>query len=87
MSGKALDLVNSSTYSGNNIQLYDHNPQVCAQDWKLTLRTTDYYSLSSACNTGYAIDSQNGDSYSGNNVQLWFDNGTNAQIWQFVPSH
>ncbi len=87
MSGKALDLVNSSTYSGNNIQLYDHNPQVCAQDWKLTLRTADYYSLSSACNTGYAIDSQNGDSYSGNNIQLWFDNGTNAQIWQFVPSH
>ncbi|GHU07681.1 hypothetical protein FACS189431_2640 [Alphaproteobacteria bacterium] len=76
--GKVLDVVNASTSSSANVQVYASNGS-CAQKW-LAVKTGDYYEFLSAC-SGKALDIAGGTTNNDANIQIWDRNNTNAQKW------
>ncbi|MBD0255537.1 MAG: RICIN domain-containing protein [Cytophagales bacterium] len=83
-SGKALDVSNSSTADGGNVQQWTDNGST-AQQWIITPTTDGYYKI--VCKaSGKALDVANGSTADGGNVQQWTYFGNLHQQWLIEPT-
>ncbi|MEV1332671.1 ThuA domain-containing protein [Micromonospora costi] len=73
LAGKCLDVRNSGTADGTQIQLYTCNGSA-AQTWSVTANST-------VRALGKCLDVSGGGSADGTKIQLWTCNGTGAQNW------
>ena len=76
--GKCLDLYNSNTAQGTNIQTWPDN-NCDAQRWFI-FSCGDGYGLRTACGDG-VLDCTDGCTDAGTNIQIWNPNATSAQIF------
>lgn len=79
-----IDLSNSATYDGNNIQLWENN-NTKAQKWFVWQQKDGSITISSLIDATAKIDLNNSETFNGNNIQIWKSNGTNAQRW--IPEY
>ncbi|CAA9261516.1 MAG: CBM13 / GH5_35 / PL3_4 / GH39 [uncultured Cytophagales bacterium] len=83
-SGKALDVSNSSTADGANVQQWTDNGSQ-AQQWIITPTTNGYYKL--VCKaSGKALDVNASSLADGANVHQWTYVGGNNQQWLIEPT-
>ena len=82
-SGRYLDVSGAGTTDGTDVQIYDKN-DTCAQKWLIEIyKTSQTYTISSAC-SGKALDVDTARiNIAGSNVQIWAKNNTVAQEWVF----
>lgn len=81
-SGKVLDLSNSITNSGSNIQIWSHDIYTCAQKWK-TFQTNDGgLVIETACASDMAVSMSSVQNSA--NIQLDHYDGGNAQKWKII---
>ncbi|MGK5742192.1 ThuA domain-containing protein [Micromonospora sp. URMC 103] len=73
LAGKCLDVRNSATADGTQIQIYTCNGSA-AQTWSVTSNST-------VRALGKCLDVSGGGSADGTKIQLWTCNGTGAQNW------
>lgn len=78
--GKVLDLQDTKTIGGTNIQTWNSNGS-CAQQWKPYLTPDGAITLESACMAGMVVDISGANTTVGNNVQLWMSNNGDVQKW------
>jgi hypothetical protein len=79
-SGKALDVAQSGTDNGTNVQIFrDNNTK--AQKWCIQDMGNDTYKLISML-SGKVLDVNHSGTVNGTNVQIWDDNGSTAQRWR-----
>jgi endoglucanase Acf2 len=83
-SGKALDVSNSGTADGTNVQIWTDNASG-AQKWTATQNGDGTYKLVNP-NSGKALDVNGSGTANGTNVQIWTDNGSGAQKWQITQN-
>jgi hypothetical protein len=80
ISGKALDVTESSTENGTNVQIYCDNASA-AQKWIVEETGNGLYKLINVIGRKVLDVKQSGTS-DGTNVQIWEDNGSDAQRWR-----
>ncbi|MDC0712355.1 RICIN domain-containing protein [Stigmatella sp. ncwal1] len=78
-SGKCLDVSNSGTTDGSNIQQWDCNG-TNAQAFRLEAKGNGTYTLVNI-NSSKCVDVASSGTTDGSNIQLWSCNGTNAQAF------
>ncbi|CAF2760990.1 unnamed protein product [Rotaria sp. Silwood2] len=78
-SSKALDVANSGTKNGTNVQIYTNN-DTSAQKWHIQNTGDGSYKLINII-CGKVLDVEQSSTLNGTNVQIWEDNGTAAQRW------
>ena len=78
-SGKALDVTQSGTNNGTNVQIFQDN-NTDAQKWRIQDTGNDTYKLISMLSDKVLDVSQSG-TVDGTNVQIWDDNDSLAQRW------
>ncbi|MDO4803930.1 MAG: RICIN domain-containing protein [Lachnospiraceae bacterium] len=84
LSGKMMDLKDSGTDNGTNIQQYSSNGMT-AQKWYISSTRTDgYYTISTAINHKKVVDVNGGNSAPGTNISIYTLNKSDAQYWKFV---
>ena len=81
-SGKSLDVEDSGTKNGTNVQQYTAK-QIEAQQWILKSAGDGYYYIISKCN-GLYLDVANGVANNGTNIQMYEGNQTTAQKFKFT---
>jgi hypothetical protein len=81
-SGKVLDVPNSSTSTGVQLQQWNDNG-TDAQRWRIMDVGGGYYKLVSKA-SGLVVDVASASTADGAAVQQWTDNGTDAQKWSFT---
>ncbi len=79
-SGKALDVANSSTADGGNVQQWTANGST-AQQWVVTATTDGHYKLENK-GSNKALEVSNNSLADGGNVQQWTYVGSNSQQWK-----
>ncbi len=79
-SGKALDVANSSTADGGNVQQWTANGTP-AQQWIVTATTDGHYKLENK-GSNKALEVSNNSLADGGNVQQWTYVGSNSQQWK-----
>lgn len=80
-----LDVMNGSSLSGANVQLYSFNG-TNAQKWHLKYDAkSDAYTITSLI-SGMALDVTGASTRNGVNVQVFAPNGTKAQQWKIVTN-
>ncbi|WP_395805465.1 RICIN domain-containing protein [Archangium minus] len=82
-SGKCLDVSNSGTANGTNIQQWGCNG-TNAQAFRLEAASGGNYTLVNV-NSGKCVDVSSSGTADGTNIQLWECNGTNAQVFRLSP--
>ncbi|SEO12741.1 RICIN domain-containing protein [Paenibacillus sp. OV219] len=84
-SGKALDVLNSGTTDGTNVQIYTDN-NTNAQKWTITSNGDGTYRLINP-NSGKALDVNNGGTTDGTNVQIYsYTSGAAKQKWTITAN-
>jgi hypothetical protein len=83
-SGKALDVSNSGTVDGTNVQIWTDNG-TGAQQWQTISNGDGTYKLINT-NSGKALDVYSAGTADGTNVQIYTDNGTGAQKWNIASN-
>lgn len=78
-SGKYLDVQQSQT----NVVQY-HLGCTANQQWRVTLESDGYYSLTPLCDTSKRLDVTNGSAANGTNIQVAANNGTAAQRFRIA---
>jgi hypothetical protein len=82
-SGKALDVTQSGTVNGANVQIWNNNNSA-AQQWRLQAIDDDsVYKLINVISEK-ALDVDHSGTDNGTNVHIWTDNGTAAQKWRLI---
>ena len=82
---RVLDVSNSSTESGANVQIWSYNDQVCAQKWIIVQDESGKYNILSSCSR-LALDVTNGSTQPEANIQVYEYNNTASQQWDFVEA-
>ena len=77
---KVMDVSNSSTKNGTNIQLYGAN-NTDAQKFEIIYMENGYYGIMSYITPGVTLDVNSSGKLNGTNLQLYSYNGTDAQQW------
>lgn len=86
LSGKMMDLKDSGTDNGTNIQQYSSN-QTTAQKWYIsTTRNDGYYTISTVINHKKVVDVYGANTALGTNVSIYTLNRTDAQYFKFVKT-
>jgi hypothetical protein len=78
-SGKALEVSNSSTADGGNVQIWSY-VGANTQQWKIEATTDGYYRILNR-NSGKALDVNGASTADGANVHQWTYNGGTNQQW------
>ncbi len=79
-SGRVLDVQNTGTKPGTNVQQFMFGKGKPAQKWVLVKGSDDTVTIYSVC-SGLALDISGGRNANGANVQIYTPNGTKAQKW------
>ncbi|MBW3545621.1 MAG: RICIN domain-containing protein, partial [Bacteroidetes bacterium] len=79
-SSKALDVANSSTADGGNVQQYTANG-TAAQQWVISATTDGYYKIENK-GSNKALEVAGNGTADGDNVQQWSYVGSNSQQWK-----
>lgn len=82
---KALDVSNSGTADGTNVQIWTDHKSI-AQRWTITSNGDGTYRLINP-NSSKALDVNNGGTANGTNVQIWtYSSGAAKQKWNIVSN-
>lgn len=81
---KVLDISNSSTADGGNLQLWESN-RTTAQVFYISPTPDGYYEILAVCSQK-ALDVPDSRAYVGANIWQYTSNGTDAQKWYFENS-
>ena len=79
-SGRALDVQNTGTKPGSNVQQFMFGSGKPAQKWVVVKNADETCTIYSVC-SGLALDIAGGRNANGANVQIYTPNGTPAQKW------
>jgi len=79
-SGKPLDVAQSGTVNGTNVQIF-HDNSTAAQQWRIENIGNDLYKLISI-HSCKVLDVNHSGTMNGTNVQIWNDNGSAGQQWR-----
>lgn len=82
--GKVVDVSDSSTDDGANVQIWDSN-MANGQRWSLSYDAEGRYTITNI-GSGKVLDVSYGISSEGNNVWQWTSNDTDAQRWYIVST-